>query len=251
MGGQIVTIAALQRALSGVAIGTAYSETSMRMMLDASVRPLYDARGRIRVSFPKIETAPAKDYDGVTVTVTVIEGPSYSLGDVSFAGVSRDDAAELKRIANLQPNDVVNFDDVNAALEKIYTRFREKGYLRVSGKADREIDDKEHKVAVTLAIDPGSLFVMGKLEIIGLDLISEPPIRKTWSIHEGAPFDPEYPDLFLKGLRDEGVFDNLGKTRSDVNVDEKTHTVGVKLYFAGAGPKEEKKRGGRGGLGAQ
>lgn len=248
-GSSVIAAGPLQRALSDVAIGTAYSETSLRMMLDASVRPLYDARGRIRVAFPKIETSPAKEYDGVVVTVTVDEGPSYSLGEINFAGVSRDDAAAMRRIANIQPNDVANFDDIKAALDRIYAKFREKGYLRVSGRADRDIDDKEHRVSVTLAIDPGALFVMGKLELIGLDLMTEPAIHKMWRIKEGDPFDPEYPDLLLKEVREQGVFDNLGKTTSEVNIDEKTHTVGVKLYFKGAGPPVEKKRGGRGGFG--
>jgi len=46
-------------------------------MLDASIRPIYDARGRVRVSFPKIETEKAKDVEGLIVTVTVDEGDSY------------------------------------------------------------------------------------------------------------------------------------------------------------------------------
>jgi outer membrane protein insertion porin family len=248
-GNEVITSAALQRAFADVAFGTAYSDATIRAMLDASVRPLYDARGRIRVSFPTIETEPAKEYEGVIVKVAITEGPSYSLGGVQFAGVSPSDAVELKRIANLQPNDVANFDDVNAALEKIYARFRTKGYLRVTGKADRDIDDKEHRVSVTLAIDPGAQFKMGKLEIVGLDILSEPPIRKVWSIQPGAPFEPQYPDAFLKDLREQGVFDNLGKTRAETNIDEKSHVVDVTLHFSGAGPKEEKKIPGRGGRG--
>ncbi len=247
-GNEVITSAALQRAFADVAFGTAYSEATIRAMLDAGVRPLYDARGRIRVSFPTIETEPAKEYEGVIVKVTISEGPSYSLGRLQFAGVSPSDAAELKRIANLEPNDVANFDDVKAALEKIYARYRTKGYLRVTGNVDRDIDDKEHRVNVTLTIDPGAQFKMGKLEIVGLDIINEPPIRKVWSIKTGAPFEPQYPEAFLKDLREQGVFDNLGKTRAETNIDEKSHVVDVTLYFAGAGP-EPKKRPGRGGRG--
>jgi outer membrane protein insertion porin family len=179
----------------------------------------------------------------------VIEGPSYSLGAVQFAGVSRTDAAELKKIANLESKDVANFDEINAALDRIYPRFRNKGYLHISGHVDRAIDDKEHKVDVTLTIDPGEQFTMGKLEIVGLDLLTEPPIRKVWRLNAGAPFEPDYPDAFLKDIRDQGVFDNLGKTRAETNIDEKTHVVDVKLFFAGAGPAEQKKRQGRGGRG--
>jgi outer membrane protein insertion porin family len=247
-GNEVIPMEALLRALSDVSIGTAYSETSIRLMLDASIRPLYDARGRIRVAFPKIETERAKEYDGVVVKVTVSEGPSYSLGSVGFAGVSRADTAELKKIANLEPNDVANFDDVNAALDRIYARYKSRGYLRVSGKAERAIDDKEHRVDVTLALDPGPQYTMGKLEIVGLDILSEPPIRKVWSIKSGSPFEPDYPDAFLKDIRGQGVFDNLGKTRAESKIDEKTHTVDVTLYFAGAGPQPKKQgRGGHGG----
>jgi len=247
-GNEVVPTRALIDALSEVAVGTEFSDTTMRLMIDASVRRLYDARGRIGVSFPKIETARALDADGVIVKIAVSEGPSYSLGEVSFAGVSRSDAEELKKVANLQSKDVANFDEINAALDRIYPRFRNKGYLHISGHVDRAIDDKAHKVDVTLTIDPGEQFVMGKLEIVGLDLITEPPIRKVWRLNPGAPFEPDYPDAFLKDIRDQGVFDNLGKTRAETNIDEKTHVVDVKLFFAGAGA-EQKKRSGRGGRG--
>jgi len=248
-GNEVVPTRALIDALSEVAVGTEFSDTTMRLMIDASVRRLYDARGRIRVTFPKIETVRSLDSDGLTVKITVSEGPSYSLGAVQFAGVSRSDAAELKKIANLESKDVANFDEINAALDRIYPRFRNKGYLHISGHVDRAIDDKEHKVDVTLTIDPGEQFTMGKLEIVGLDLLTEPPIRKVWRLSAGAPFEPEYPDAFLKDIRDQGVFDNLGKTRAETNIDEKTHVVDVKLFFAGAGPAEKKRpgRGGRGG----
>lgn len=247
-GNEVIPKEALLRSLSDVAIGTAYGETRMRAMLDASVRPLYDARGHIRVSFPKIETERAKEQDGVVVKVTISEGPSYGLGEVGFAGVSRDDARELKKIANLEPAEVANFDDVNAALDKIYARFRTKGYLHISGHAERAIDDQAHKVNVTLAIDPGPQFLMGKLEIVGLDIFSEPKIRKVWNLKTGAGYEPEYADNFLKDLRDQGVFDNLGKTRADAKIDEKTHTVDVTLVFSGA-PPVQKKQDGRGGFG--
>ena len=250
-GNQVIPTEALLRAAADVAFGTAYSEPLMRAILDASVRPLYDARGRIRVAFTKIETERAQNYDGVIVKVTVDEGQSYSLGAVNFAGVSRDDARELQRLTNLQPNDVVNFDDIKAALDKVYPRYRSKGYLHVAANIERSIDDAVHRVDVTIKVDPGPQFVMGKLEIKGLDILSEPPIRKVWNLREGAPYDPQYPDAFLNDIRAQGVFDNLGKTKAEPKIDEKTHIVDVTLYFSGAAPEDQKKRGGRGRGGSE
>ena len=119
-GNQVLPAPMLMRALGEVAIGTAYSEAGLRLLLDSSIRPLYDARGRIRVSFPKTVVEPALNVDGVSVTVTVDEGPSYNMGQVKFAGVTPAEAAELQRIANIQSKDIANFDDVKASQDKIY-----------------------------------------------------------------------------------------------------------------------------------
>jgi outer membrane protein insertion porin family len=251
-GNEVLPSGLLINTLSGVAIGVPYSEVAMRLLLDSSIRPLYDARGRIRVAFPQIVAEKSKkpDVDGVVVTVTVNEGPSFNLGNVRFAGVAAADTKELQRTANFQTDDIVNFDEIKAGVERIYHRYRNLGYLHVSGHVDREVHDQEHKVDVVVTLDPGPQFMMGKLEITGLDITTEPAIRKSWGLKSGAPFQPEYPDSFLKDIRDQGVFDNLGKTRAETKIDDKTNTVDVTLYFSGGAPPDaSKRREGRGGAG--
>jgi outer membrane protein insertion porin family len=241
-GNEVLPAALLMRTIAGVAIGTLYSETTMRLLLDSSIRPLYDARGRIRVAFPKITSERAKLIDGVIVTVAVDEGPSYNLNAVKFTGVNSTEAAEMQRTAKIQTGDIANFDEVQAGMDRLYQRYRNLGYLRVSGHLDRKIDDQAHTVDVLASIDPGPQFVMGKLDIKGLDLLSEPPVRKVWSLKQGAPFQPGYPDAFLEDLRQQGVFDNLGKTRAETKIDESTHVIDVTLYFAGAPTEQQRTR---------
>ncbi len=99
------------------------------------------------------------------------------------------------------------------------------------------MDDANHTVNVTAIMELGPQFLFGKLDINGLDILSEPAVRKMWRIAAGKPFQPDYPDSFLAGIRDEGVFENLGKTRAETHIDESTHVVDVTLFFAGAGSK--------------
>jgi hypothetical protein len=91
---------------------------------------------------------------------------------------------------------------------------------------------------------------MGRLEIHGLDLNAEAEMKKIWMLKEGGPFNPDYPDFFLKRIQQDGVFDNLGATKSDSKRNEKDHTVDVTLTFKGADPAQ-KVTGGRGGRGGQ
>jgi outer membrane protein assembly factor BamA len=236
-GNQILPSDVLIHALAEQAMGTAYSEVSMRAFLDSSIRPLYDARGRFRVSFPKIETKPSMFADGALVVVTIDEGPSYSLGDVKLTGMNDADAAEMRKVA--QSKDLANFAEVKAGLDRVIAKYRNAGYLRASAKTSRDVDDANQKVNLSLAIDPGPQFMMGKLEIAGLDGSSEPEVRKRWTLKAGAPFNPDYPDGFLKEIA--ALFENLGDTRSEKTVDEKTHAVDVKLYFVPT-PTDPKRR---------
>jgi outer membrane protein assembly factor BamA len=52
-GNQAIPTSALQNAIAEVAVGLPYKEEAFRQCLDSSIRPLYDARGRIRVEFTK------------------------------------------------------------------------------------------------------------------------------------------------------------------------------------------------------
>ncbi len=219
-GNDALPAATLLRAIDAVAIGIPYTEKAMRERLDAAIRPLYDARGRIRVAFPKLAVEQDKKLDGVDVTVSVEEGPAYTLGEVSFSGVADTEAKELVRAANLKRRDTANFDDVRAAVERIEKKYRDNGYLHVSSRVDRDVHDAERVVNVAVALDLGPQYRFGKLEIKGLDLLSEPEIRKAWGQMEGRPFQPGYARCVSgPAARGEGVR-QPGKTLAERHIDE-------------------------------
>jgi outer membrane protein assembly factor BamA len=220
----------LQTAMYGVAIGVLYTEPQVRLLLDNTIRPIYEAHGLLRVAFPKIETAPAKDVDGISVTVQVVPGPAYKLESVSFVGADYS-RAEWKDLSKLKIDQTVNFDEVKAAQERIRVNQRRVGHLDASSHVKREINDTDHTVGVEFQIDPGPLYTLGKLDMVGLDLVSEPEIRKMWGIAPGRPFNVEYPDHFLARVKEAGVFDNLKTTKAETKINARNHTVDVTLYF--------------------
>ena len=231
VGNTVVPSSVLLNSFAGVAYGTVYSDAGFRQMLDASIRPIYDARGRIRVAFPKLETEKSKSVEGLVVTVTVNEGENYDLGEVRLEGESPVPARELLKIGGFKSGDLANFDDVTAGLDRMKKRLRREGYMRASLQAERHIDDKKMTVDLSIRPELGPQFIFGTLAIEGLDIHGEAAVRKMWGIKESKPFNADYPDYFLQQIREEGLFDGLGPTRSDAKVDEQTHVVNVTLYF--------------------
>ncbi|HEY2843855.1 MAG TPA: hypothetical protein VGJ09_09400, partial [Bryobacteraceae bacterium] len=161
-------------------------------------------------------------------------------------GIPAAEIAQLEKSADWHKTEIANFANVERNLDKIRQKERAEGYLHADTRVDRDIHDQDHTVNLTIHVDRGAQFTLGKLSIQGLDVIGEPAVRKMWKIEPGQPFQDGYPDAFLTRVHDEGIFDNLGKTRAESNIDENSHTVDVTLFFSGAGTpakgKESKRR---------
>jgi outer membrane protein insertion porin family len=244
-GNSAVPSTLLARTMSGVAIGRPYTEPGFRQMLEASLRPVYEARGRIRVAFPKVTAEKAEKVDGLVVTVAVDEGSVYKLGQIRWSGVVSNLQADVEKAASFKKDDIVNFDDIQAGMERVHQRYLSAGFLKQASRVDRDIREAEMSVDLTVVIDPGPQYTFGKLTIQGLDIFSEPVIRKMWRLESGRPFQNPYPDAFLERVRQEDLFDNLGKTRAETNIDESSHVVDVTLFFSGAAADAKEKQKGR------
>ena len=111
--------------------------------------------------------------------------------------------------------------------------------MRAKARIDRKVDRVAKAVSVNIVAEPGPQFRFGKLTIEGLDVTTEPVVRKLWSVKPGAPFNADYPDYFLTQLREEGYFENLGKTQSKVDLDEENRVADVTYLRCGAGEAGE------------
>jgi outer membrane protein assembly factor BamA len=245
-GNKAVPQNALRDAISGVAVGVPYTEGHFRELLNTGVRPLYEARGHLRVAFTKIRTEPAKDVQGLHVFVTVEEGDSYQLSKLEIARPSPLNPEDLLKAGDVPTGEAVNFDHISEGLERMRKALLHAGYMEAKLTTSRAIDDAKKEVAVTVHVDPGPLFLMGKLTITGLDLDGEAEMRRIWAIQEGKPFNADYPQLFLNSVRERGLFDNLGNTRPEVKINDQDHTADVTLVFQGAPPPPKQDRRGRG-----
>jgi outer membrane protein insertion porin family len=236
-GNQAIPAVTLQNSINDVAFGTPFTRDNFRQLLDNQIRPLYDAKGLVRVKFPIFTTEPDPRVKGVVVHVTVEEGAVYKLRKLTIAGASQD----LLGNAKLKTGGTANFDEINQGLERVKAQLKREGYMEVQGSTDRVVDDKDHAVDVVLKFDSGPLFTMGKLDIAGLDLNGEPAVRKLWGVQEGKPFNSTYPNYFLQRIREDGMFDGLGETKASTKIDDLTHVVDVTLTF-GSSPKVDPKK---------
>jgi outer membrane protein assembly factor BamA len=247
-GNELIPQEKLREAITG-AVGATYTEDSFRQTLASVIRPLYETKGYLKVRFPELKATPAEDVKGLHVFVTVQEGVSYELGKLTIEGPTPIPADTLLKASELKTGQLADMTKVNEGVERIRRAVRREGYLEVRVLADRKLDDEKKQASISVRVDPGPQFTMGKLKITGLDINAEAEIRRIWNQKEGKPFNPEYPDLFLRRIREMALFDNLGATKAEYQLNQRDRSADVTLTFAGGGRGPRPGRGGRGPVG--
>lgn len=240
-GARVIEPRYLVKSLSDVAVGMPFIEANFRMVLESQIRPMYEAVGHLRAAFPKFTAQPAANSRGVVVTVQVEEGPAYVLDSIEVRGTGLSEGG-LRDAGQFKTGETVSYSEIGKGLNRILDQLKGKGYMKASYKAQRRLNDEKKTVQIFVDVDPGPQYRFGKLTVKGLDIETEPVIRKLWALKPGDPFRGGYPDLFLNQIRDRGIFDNLGETKAEVKPDDTTLTVDVTLTFKGEPPKPKQKR---------
>lgn len=231
----------LRPVIAAAATGLVYKESDFRELLNFKIRPLYEARGRLKVSFPEIQIEKAAENKGINVMVTVVEGEEYNLGEIRFQG-DEGRAENWLRVGGFRQGVTANMGEVDEGRRRMEAAIKRNGFLDAKVIGERSINEERKTVDMDFSFEPGAQYSLDKLEIKGLDIISEPELRKIWRMKPGSPFNPEYPDAFLNKVREDGVFDNLGDTRSAAEIDRDKKTVSVTLFFKGEAPKPDPKQ---------
>ncbi len=159
-GNQVLNENLLWDTVASSAVGMPFTEDAFREMLYTALRPLYEARGRVRLAFPELRTEPATDVKGLTVTVIVDEGESYTLGKVTIAEETPVRPAELLQAGDFKTGDVANFDLVNAGIERIRKTMLRAGYIQAQVTTTRKLDNEKKAVDLAVHVDAGPQFLM-------------------------------------------------------------------------------------------
>ncbi|HZS53800.1 MAG TPA: POTRA domain-containing protein, partial [Bryobacteraceae bacterium] len=231
-GNQAVDTGTILRAVNQVAIGVPLSDVRLKMIVDGAIRPLYASKGYAAVTFPKTEVVPAKTNLGVIVKIQIQDGPVFKFGAIHFHGNGLDQD-DIRAAIPFKPGQQFNGDQVDTFRVEMMHKMRRKGLLDANVTSETQVDDSKRAVDVTYNIVPGETYSFAKLDVRGLDDNSVDAINKLWGEKPGRPFNPDYPDFFLKKVQEQNIFDHLGDTHSDYTADASTHTVLVHLYFKG------------------
>jgi outer membrane protein assembly factor BamA len=240
-GSQALRDVDLQAALFQSAVGELYTERRLTELLDSTIRPLFEEKGRLRVKFGPYRVEESASPIGVKITVPVEEGEEFQFGALQFPTGTAIPTRDLERLARFEEGSAANFAQVNRALADIDRLYRRNGFLRAKASVERTIHDDSKKVDLRLRIQEGNQYRLRNLVIQGLDLIGEAAERKRWGIKPGQAYDASYPEVFVSRIQEEQMFESLGKVTHRETIDEEAKSVDVELVFLSAPPQPKRR----------
>ena len=119
------------------------------------MRSNYLNNGYINFNIESTQVSITPDKAHVFITVNVVEGDQYVIGDVSFSGDLAVSEQELTLLLAVHSGDVFSNERVTKTTEAMIDRLGDEGYTFANVNAIPEVDKDNKRVDINLFVDPG------------------------------------------------------------------------------------------------
>ena len=172
-----------------------------------SLQEFYFNNGFIhaRVGEPQIEI----EEGGINITISVVEGPRFKVGEVDVAGDLIFEKEEILDELKIRKEKYFNRDIMRKDVGIIRDMYANKGYALVRIKPNSKEHAEEAVVDITFEIDKNVLVSFERVSIMGNDKTMDNVIRREIEFNEGDLFSAEKLRQSNINLYKLGYFDDV------------------------------------------
>lgn len=222
-----------------------------------TLEPKVEGLGERRTGFPVLPLPLLSSVDeALRVTIPVIEGKLYRLGEIKIEGNSIYSEQDIRAVIGLKPGDVANGFRLNKALnEDIKKLYGRAGFIQYLAEFEPSFKDNPQKPGegiadFTITITEGKQFRLRRLEFLGNTFTRDNVLRREVAVNEGDTFDQTLWEFSVLRLNQLGYFDPIDKDKdAEFRTDEEVGDVDINLRVAERGRNQISFNGGLSGIG--
>ena len=194
--------------------------------------------------------------EGLKVTIPVVEGKLYRLGEIKIEGNSIYSEEVIRQVIGLQAGEVANGQRIVKALaedlDKLYGRA---GFIQYEYDVAPSFRDNAQKPGegiadFTITINEGKQFTLRRLEFAGNTYTRDNVLRREVAVNEGDIYDEALWDFSVLKLNQLGFFDPIDKEKdAEFRTNEETGEVDINLRVTERGRNQIAFNGGVSGIG--
>ena len=219
--------------------------------------PRVEGIGRRRTGFPILPLPFLSSTDeGLRVTVPIIEGRVYRIGEMKIEGNSIFSEEVIRNVIGLKQGDIANGEKIGKALfENLKKYYGQQGFIEYTAEPTPTFKDNAQKpdegiVDFVITIEEGKQFSLRRLEFIGNTFTRDNVLRREVLLNEGDIYNQTAWEYSIIKLNQLGYFDPIDKDKdADFKTNEEEATVDLNLKVAERGRQQISFNGGLSGIG--
>ena len=219
--------------------------------------PRVEGVGKRRTGFPILPLPFLSSVDeGLRVTVPVIEGRLYRVGEMKIEGNSIFSEEQIRAVIGLNKGDIANAERISKGLfENLKKIYGSQGFIEYAPELaptfkDNPQNANEGIADFTITIEEGKQFTLRRLEFTGNTFTRDSVLRREVLINEGDIYNQGYWEYSVIKLNQSGYFEPIDKDKdADFRTNEEEATVDINLQVTERGRQQISFNGGLSGIG--
>jgi outer membrane protein insertion porin family len=197
-----------------------YKDDDFQDDLD-KLRDYYRENGYLDIEIPEeriVFSYPKKN--GLVITIAVVEGRQYRIGDITVTGNKLHSTLLLKRVAALyaKPGAVFAPSKIDKAAERLEDYYGKDGYLETRVHVTRRPNLRTNDIDVEFKIDESEKFSVESIQIEGNVKTKSVVILRELVLGPGDVYDTVREKISKNRLENTRFFDDVDITPQDTNI---------------------------------
>lgn len=223
-----------------------YSRQKLSADLE-TLRSHYLDRGYLEFNVDSTQVTISPDKKDIFISVSITEGPKYSVSDIKVAGELLIPEAEVRKLITVKPGETYSRARIAESTKSISDRLGNDGYAFANVNAVPDLDRAKNQASFTFFIDPGRRVYVRRINVAGNTRTRDEVIRREMRQLEGGWYSGEKINLSRSRVDRLGYFTEVnvetpsvtGTTdQVDVNFSVVEKPTGNILLGAGFGSGE-------------
>ena len=219
--------------------------------------PRIEGLGKKRTGFPILPLPFISSVDDtLKITVPVIDGKLYRVGDVKIEGNSIFSEQVIRAFIGLQKGVVANGEQLSKGLyENLKKAYGVQGFIQYTAEVtpnfkDNPANANEGIADFEISIDEGKQFTLRRLEFTGNTFTRDYVLRREVLMNEGDIYNQNYFEFSVTRLNQLGYFNPIDKDKdADFRTNEEEGLVDVTVKVQEKGRQQISFNGGVSGIG--
>lgn len=194
--------------------------------------------------------------EALRVTIPVIEGRVYRIGELKVEGNSIFSEQVIRNVIGLKQGDIANGERIGKSLyEDLKKLYGSQGFIQYTAEPEPTFKDNpsnpnEGIVDFTISIDEGKQFTLRRLEFLGNTFTRDNVLRREVILNEGDIYSQSAFEYSVLRLNQLGYFEPIDKEKDvDFRTNEEEGLVDVNLKVQERGRQQISFNGGLSGIG--